>query len=315
MRRLFTLFAASALMLGGLVAFLPALIAGAQDASPAAGEDAVAVTMQNVDGEDVGTLTFTTVEDGVQVTGEFMNAPAGEHGLHVHQVGICDPTLETPFESAGPHFNPADAPHGDKPSEEELTESADEHVAHAGDLGNITIADDGTGTVDVTTNRFTLGEGETSLAGEFGSSVVLHEKADDLTTQPSGDSGARIACGVIVPSEAGTPVPADDAAATPDAGASADAGAAEPITVAAGDIFFDPKEITIPADTDVTVVITNGGAALHDFVIDELGIDAGDIPPGETVEVVINAPAGEYEYYCSVPGHKAAGMWGTLVVE
>jgi Cu-Zn family superoxide dismutase len=306
MRRLFTWFAASALMLGGLVAFLPALIAGAQDASPAAGEDAVEVAMQNVDGEEVGQLTFTTVDDGVQVTGEFMNVPAGEHGLHVHQVGICDPTLETPFESAGPHFNPADAPHGDKPSAEE---TADEHVAHAGDLGNITIADDGTGTVDVTTNRFTLGEGDASLSGEYGSSIVLHEKADDLTTQPSGDSGARIACGVIFPSEAGTPVPADDAAA------SAGSGAAEPITVTAHDIFFDPKEITIPADTDVTIIIPNEGAALHDFVIDELGIDAGDIPPGETVEVVINAPAGEYEYYCSVPGHKAAGMLGTLVVE
>jgi Cu-Zn family superoxide dismutase len=303
---LFTWFAASALMLGGLVAFLPALIAGAQDASPAAGEDAVEVAMQNVDGEEVGQLTFTTVDDGVQVTGEFMNVPAGEHGLHVHQVGICDPTLETPFESAGPHFNPADAPHGDKPSADE---TADEHVAHAGDLGNITIADDGTGTVDVTTNRFTLGEGDASLSGEYGSSIVLHEKADDLTTQPSGDSGARIACGVIFPSEAGTPVPADDAAA------SAGSGAAEPITVTAHDIFFDPKEITIPADTDVTIIIPNNGAALHDFVIDELGIDAGDIPPGETVEVVINAPAGEYEYYCSVPGHKAAGMWGTLIVE
>jgi Cu-Zn family superoxide dismutase len=303
---LFTWFAASALMLGGLVAFLPALIAGAQDASPAAGEDAVEVAMQNVDGEEVGQLTFTTVDDGVQVTGEFMNVPAGEHGLHVHQVGICDPTLETPFESAGPHFNPADAPHGDKPSAEE---TADEHVAHAGDLGNITIADDGTGTVDVTTNRFTLGEGDASLSGEYGSSIVLHEKADDLTTQPSGDSGARIACGVIFPSEAGTPVPADDAAA------SAGSGAAEPITVTAHDIFFDPKEITIPADTDVTIIIPNEGAALHDFVIDELGIDAGDIPPGETVEVVINAPAGKYEYFCSVPGHKAAGMLGTLVVE
>jgi Cu-Zn family superoxide dismutase len=306
MRRLFTWFAASALMLGGLVAFLPALIAGAQDASPAAGEDAVEVAMQNVDGEEVGKLTFTTVDDGVQVTGEFMNVPAGEHGLHVHQVGICDPTLETPFESAGPHFNPADAPHGDKPSAEE---TADEHVAHAGDLGNITIADDGTGTVDVTTNRFTLGEGDASLSGEYGSSIVLHEKADDLTTQPSGDSGARIACGVIFPSEAGTPVPADDAAA------SAGSGAAEPITVTAHDIFFDPKEITIPADTDVTIIIPNEGAALHDFVVEELGIDAGNIPPGETVEVVINAPAGEYEYFCSVPGHKAAGMLGTLVVE
>jgi Cu-Zn family superoxide dismutase len=309
MRRLFTWFAASALMLGGLVAFLPALIAGAQDGTPPAGEDAVEVTMQNVEGEEVATLTFTTVDNGVQVTGEFQNVPPGEHGLHIHQVGICDPELETPFDSAGPHFNPADAPHGDAPTEDELAETPDEPVAHAGDLGNVTIADDGTGSVDVVSNRFTLGEGDASLAGEFGSAIVLHEQADDLTTQPSGDSGSRIACGVIVASEAGTPVPTDDAAA------SADAGAADSPTVTAHDIYFEPKEITIPAGTDVTVVIPNEGAALHNFVIDELDIHSGDIPPGESVEVVINAPAGEYEYYCSVPGHKAAGMWGTLIVE
>src|SRR5690606_37717261 len=150
---------------GGLTAFLPAFLAAAQDASPAAGEDAVEVTMQNVDGDEVGTLTFTTVEDGVHVTGEFQNVEPGEHGLHIHQVGICDPTLETPFESAGPHFNPAEAPHGDKPSEEELAESPDEPVAHAGDLGNVTIGEDGTGSVDVVSNRFTLGEGEASLSG------------------------------------------------------------------------------------------------------------------------------------------------------
>lgn len=307
MRRLFTWFAASALMLGGLVAFLPALLASAQDATPAAGEDAIEVTLQSVDGEDAGTLTFATVEDGVHVTGELQNVAPGEHGLHIHQVGICEPALDPPFDSAGGHFNPAEAEHGDAPSAEELAEAPDEAVAHAGDLGNVTIAEDGTGTVDVTSNRFTLGEGDASLAGEFGSSIVLHENADDLTTQPSGDSGARIACGVIVATEAGTPVADDDADAS--------AGAAETITVTMHDIYFDPKEITIPAGTDVTIVIVNEGAALHDFIIDELGIDSGDVPPGETVEIVINAPAGEYEYYCDVPGHRAAGMFGELVVE
>ena len=79
------------------------------------------------------------------------------------------------------------------------------------------------------------------------------------------------------------------------------------------DIYFEPKEVTIPANTDVTVVLPNDGVTPHNFSIDELGIDV-DIAPGETKETVINAPAGEYEYYCNVPGHKEAGMVGTLIV-
>ena len=72
------------------------------------------------------------------------------------------------------------------------------------------------------------------------------------------------------------------------------------------DIYFEPKELSIPADTDVTVHIPNEGVTLHNFSIDELGISV-DIEPGATEEAVINAPAGDYEYYCNVPGHKAGG--------
>jgi uncharacterized cupredoxin-like copper-binding protein len=82
----------------------------------------------------------------------------------------------------------------------------------------------------------------------------------------------------------------------------------------AKDIFFEPKEVTIAANTDVTVTLPNEGAAAHNFSIDELNIDV-DIAPGATEQVVINAPPGEYEFYCNVPGHKEAGMVGTLTVE
>jgi len=99
----------------------------------------------------------------------------------------------------------------------------------------------------------------------------------------------------------------DEVEATPAAEAAA-------IEVVSYDIYFEPGEFAIPADTDVTVTLPNDGAALHNFAIDELGIDV-DIQPGATEEVVINAPAGEYEYYCNVPGHKAAGMVGTMTVE
>ena len=113
--------------------------------------------------------------------------------------------------------------------------------------------------------------------------------------------------------------PASEEAADADAAAPAaeeDASAAatgEAASVVSHDIFFDPKELSIPADTDVTVSLPNEGVTLHNFAIDELGIDV-DIDPGATQEVVINAPAGTYEYYCNVPGHKAAGMVGTLTV-
>jgi plastocyanin len=115
----------------------------------------------------------------------------------------------------------------------------------------------------------------------------------------------------------------DAAAATPEAGGASPAeggeeqaageGTGEALVVESYDIYFEPDELSIPADTDVTVQLPNAGAAQHNFSIDELGISV-DIAPGATEETVINAPAGEYEYYCDVPGHKQAGMVGTLTV-
>jgi plastocyanin len=110
----------------------------------------------------------------------------------------------------------------------------------------------------------------------------------------------------------------DATAATPAAGgeeqAAAATGGSEAVEVESYDIYFEPEKLSIPADTDVTVNLPNEGVSLHNFSIDELGIDV-DIAPGATEETVINAPAGEYEYYCNVPGHKEAGMRGTLTVE
>ena len=110
----------------------------------------------------------------------------------------------------------------------------------------------------------------------------------------------------------GAAAPAADAAA-PAADAAAPAAAANAATVTSHDIYFEPTELTIPADTDVTFTLTNAGAAPHNFSIDALKISV-DEQPGETKEQVINAPAGEYEYYCNVPGHKEAGMVGKLTV-
>jgi plastocyanin len=124
-----------------------------------------------------------------------------------------------------------------------------------------------------------------------------------------------IADETVVDATAATP---QAAGATPAAGeeeqAAAGEGAGEAVTVESYDIYFEPDELSIPADTDVPVQLPNEGVALHNFSVDELGISV-DIAPGATEETVINAPAGEYEFYCNVPGHKEAGMLGMLTVE
>jgi plastocyanin len=86
-------------------------------------------------------------------------------------------------------------------------------------------------------------------------------------------------------------------------------------TVEMVDIAFNPTELRIPANTDVTITLPNNGVAVHNFNVDELGVSSGDVPGGQTGTVTINAEPGTYEYYCSVPGHREAGMIGTLIVE
>lgn len=105
------------------------------------------------------------------------------------------------------------------------------------------------------------------------------------------------------------PEAAQDAGAGEDAG---DAATSDQFTVESYDIYFEPKELEVPSDTEVTILLPNLGAAPHNFSIDALDISV-DIAPGETKEVAFTAPEGEYEYYCNVPGHREAGMVGTLI--
>ncbi|MDF3018142.1 MAG: halocyanin precursor-like protein [Thermomicrobiales bacterium] len=145
-------------------------------------------------------------------------------------------------------------------------------------------------------------------AGMVGTLIVTDDAAATGATAPAA-AEQDAAAGDVTPAGATT-------GATPAAGgeeAAAGVGAGEAVTVESYDIYFEPAELTIPADTDVTVSLPNAGAAPHNFSIDELGISV-DIAPGATEETVINAPAGTYEYYCNVPGHKEAGMVGTLTV-
>ncbi len=109
--------------------------------------------------------------------------------------------------------------------------------------------------------------------------------------------------------------------ATPGATLGATPAAAEEVAVEMVDIDFNPNEFTIPAETDVTVHLANNGAIVHNFNIDDNNnpsdpdIHSGDVQPGESTTITINLPAGDWYYYCNVPGHEQAGMHGTVHAE
>ena len=152
---------------------------------------AVATLQSKPGGTAGGSLTFEIANGGVHMTGGLTGLdPAATHAMHIHETGDCS---APDFSSAGGHFNPDDAPHGDRAG-------AGPH--HAGDMPNQVADAAGNSRVDRVLDDVTLGSG--GADDIIGKAVVVHEKADDYTTQPSGDAGGRIACGVI---EAATPAP------------------------------------------------------------------------------------------------------------
>jgi Cu-Zn family superoxide dismutase len=140
--------------------------------------------LRNVSGQPVATATLTQVGDVVRIVLEAQGLPPGVKAVHIHEVGACEgPT----FTSAGGHFNPLGKQHG----------LLNPQGAHAGDLANITIGPDGKGWMETSTQQVTLGPGATSLFDANGSALVIHAAPDDFRTDPTGNSGARIACGAI----------------------------------------------------------------------------------------------------------------------
>ncbi|RKQ33450.1 superoxide dismutase family protein [Oceanobacillus halophilus] len=148
-------------------------------------ESDVLVELKDTDGQVVATASLIETETGVNIAVKGEKLPPGLHGFHIHEKGICEPP---DFESAGGHFNPTDKKHGfDHPE-----------GRHAGDLENIEVAEDGTLYTEVMADMVTLEKGkENSLFKEGGTALVIHSDADDYLSQPSGDAGSRIACGVI----------------------------------------------------------------------------------------------------------------------
>lgn len=157
-------------------------------ALPAGGQEPASATAAflDIEGAEIGTVTLSQTEAGVSIAGNLTEIAVGDHGFHFHETGNCD--ASTAFESAGKHFNPTAHEHGiENPA-----------GPHAGDLPNVTAAQDGSVSVDLTTELISLIEGDTAYVFDGdGTSLVLHADPDDMQTDPSGNSGDRIACAVI----------------------------------------------------------------------------------------------------------------------
>ncbi|MFN2570983.1 MAG: superoxide dismutase family protein [Gemmatimonadales bacterium] len=149
---------------------------------------AATAIMYNTSGAPVGTAQITQDKDGsVFVEIASISLPAGEHGIHFHEVGKCEGNTTPAFSTAGGHYNPMGRQHG----------LQNPNGPHAGDNPNITVPASGIAQVSFSTDRVSLTPGTTSLLDADGSSLVIHAAADDQMTGPAGNSGARIACGVV----------------------------------------------------------------------------------------------------------------------
>ena len=176
-------------------------------AAQAAGDGAKAhAAIKDAQGQTVGDATLTQMAHGVVIVAELSGLPPGPHGMHIHAVAKCEPPA---FTSAGGHFNPTGHKHGYNA----------EGGPHMGDLPNVIVASDGKATVDVWVADLSLGDGSVAsgtstpdrpaggaptassaahnLFDQGGAALVIHAKADDYAADPAGNSGDRIACGVI----------------------------------------------------------------------------------------------------------------------
>jgi len=174
--RTFLSAATAALMLAATCGTMAGAVKGRKKAT---------AEIKDAKGQKAGDAKFKETSGGVLMSVKVLNLSPGVRAIHIHEAGKC----EAPdFKTAGGHFNPEKKQHG--------MENPAGH--HAGDLPNLVVGKKGKGTFRNTVKGVTLaGEGANSLFHAGGTSVVIHEKADDMKTDPAGNAGARIACGVI----------------------------------------------------------------------------------------------------------------------
>ena len=174
-----------------LLLIVAALFLGAYSGAPALAQEPLKVSIINTDRKEVGHASITDGPNGVVVGLSLREKPdgisAGAHGFHIHAVGKCEP----PFKSAGDHFAPQKHKHGFLVKE----------GRHAGDLPNIHVPENGALMVEFFVPDFRLKSGNNALLDKDGSALVIHAQKDDYRSDPAGNAGDRVACGVIEPAK------------------------------------------------------------------------------------------------------------------
>jgi Cu-Zn family superoxide dismutase len=160
------------------------LVAALALATPALAADKAQATLKDAKGNEVGHATLFGTTGGVLISLDLTAVPPGDRAFHIHAVGKCEPPK---FESAGPHFNPEEHQHG----------VMNPKGPHAGDMPNLHVPESGKLQIEVLNSTVALSE--TSLLDTDGSAIVIHASADDYQSDPAGNAGDRIACGVVTP--------------------------------------------------------------------------------------------------------------------